>query len=307
MSDEPRTVVLTGVSRGLGRDAAERLVHDRPRDHYVVLARGDAAALAEALSGSGRGTRVVGLSCDLTSLADVRRAAATIAEDLDTGRLAPLGGLLGNAGVVLPRTNTSTEDGFKTIFGVNVLAHYLLVWLLEPRFTTPAWIVLTTSDTHFGQFRYTLGATPKPRWTSPDQLATPRPGGATSGARAYATSKLGVIYLVHALARRLPTGVRVFSYNPGLVTGTALFRGAPRLLRVVLDAYYGFSLRIGRGTTTEKAGVQLAETLLAQIPGPSGAYLDRGRVVPSPRESYDAEREEQLWQDAGRLVALPDG
>jgi hypothetical protein len=35
---------------------------------------------------------------------------------------------------------------------------------------------------------------------------------------------LAVIYLVHALSRRLPDGVRVFSFNPGFVPGTGLAR-----------------------------------------------------------------------------------
>jgi NAD(P)-dependent dehydrogenase (short-subunit alcohol dehydrogenase family) len=80
-------------------------------------------------------------------------------------------------------------------FGVNVLAHYLLVRQLLHRFVAPAWIVLTTSDTHFGEFRYTLGVTPPPRWEASERLAAPRASGMQGGSRAYATSKLATIYL----------------------------------------------------------------------------------------------------------------
>jgi NAD(P)-dependent dehydrogenase (short-subunit alcohol dehydrogenase family) len=302
MSDDVRTVVMTGTTRGLGLDAAKLLLSRRPHDHYVVLARKDAEAFATSLTKASGANHVMGIDCDLNSLEDVRRAAAVIGDELDAGRLAPLGGLLGNAGVVLPTTDTATADGYETIFGVNVLAHYLLIRLLLPRFAAPAWIVLTTSDTHFGQFRYTLGATPKPHWEHPERLSAPRPGGFRDGARAYATSKLGTIYLVHALARRLPAGFSVLSYNPGLVVGTELFRGAPAFMRALLAAYYRSQLAVGRGTTAEKAGALLANTLLDESPAATGSYLDRGRATPSSRESYDPEREEELWKVAGRLV-----
>lgn len=302
--ESSRTVVLTGVSRGFGREAAELLIGRRPQDYYVLVARGDAESLAEAMADATGGTRIIGVACDLSSLADVRRAAGVIGDDLDAERLAPLGGYLGNAGLVMTTTNTRTADGYETTFGVNVLAHYLLVRLLLHRFVAPAWIVLTTSDTHFGEFRYSLGATPRPRWEASEDLATPRASDWRGGSRAYATSKLATIYLTHALARRLPAGVNAFSYNPALVAGTGLFREAPQPLRTVLNGFFRAQLTFGRGMTPRQAGARLAETLLAETPGPSGSYLDRGRPVPSSPESYDEGREEQLWREAAGLVGL---
>jgi NAD(P)-dependent dehydrogenase (short-subunit alcohol dehydrogenase family) len=302
--ENPRTIVLTGVSRGFGREAAELLISGRPKDHYVLLARGDAESLAEAMADATGGTRIIGVACDLSSLADVRRAAGVIGDELDAERLAPLGGYLGNAGLMLTTTDTRTADGYEMTFGVNVLAHYLLVRQLLHRFVAPAWIVLTTSDTHFGEFRYTLGATPPPRWEASVRLAAPRASGMQGGSRAYATSKLATIYLAHALARRLPAGVNAFSYNPALVAGTGLFREAPQPLRTLLNGFFRLQLAFGRGMTPRQAGARLAQTLLAGTPGASGSYLDRGRPVPSSPESYDEGREEQLWREAAGLVGL---
>jgi NAD(P)-dependent dehydrogenase (short-subunit alcohol dehydrogenase family) len=295
---EASTVVMTGVSRGLGRIAAQRVVERRPDDHYVVLARSGSASLANELSASG--ARVIGIDCDLASLDDVRRAGAAITADLDAGTLPRLGGFLGNAGMVVTTTSSSTVDGFETIFAVNVLSHYLLLRLLLDRFTAPAWILLTSSDTHFGRGT----GTPKPEWEGAERLAIPRPGGTNDGSRAYATSKLGDIYLAHALARRVPAGVDVFSYNPGLVTGTGLFRSAPRSMRFFLGAMNTVQRAIGMGNTAEKAGIRLAETILAPWPGPTGSYIDRGTAVPSSPESYDVQREDALWEDAARLIGL---
>ncbi|KMS91408.1 SDR family NAD(P)-dependent oxidoreductase [Prauserella rugosa] len=301
LAKNPRTVVLTGVSRGFGREAAKTLIARRPQDRYVVLARGDAAGTAEALAPAVGTGRVLGVACDLGSLADVDRAAGVITSGLDNGELPPLGGFLGNAGVVFMRTDTATADGYETTFAVNVLAHQLLVRRLMERFTAPAWVVLTTSDSHFGQFRYTLGATPPPRWDAPARLARPREGGPREAGRAYATSKLGTIYLAHALARRLPPEVAVHAYNPALVAGTDFFRAAPPPLRAMAKGFFRLQSALGRGMTPQQAGLRLAETILAGPPGPSGSYIDRGRVVPSSPESYDEAREEELWREATRL------
>jgi NAD(P)-dependent dehydrogenase (short-subunit alcohol dehydrogenase family) len=303
-SENVRTIVLTGVSRGFGRETAELLISRRPRDHYILLARGDAGGLAAAVTAATGCTRITGLDCDLSSLADIRQAAKVIVDELDAGRMPPLGGYLGNAGLVLTTTNQRTTDGYEMTFGVNVLAHYLLARQLLPRFVAPAWIVLTTSDTHFGKFRYTLGATPPPRWEAPQRLAAPHASGPQGGSRAYATSKLATIYLTHALARRLPDGVSVFSYNPALVAGTDLFRDAPAPLRALLNGFFRLQLAFGRGMTPQQAGTRLAETLLDGMTGPTGSYLDRGRAVPSSPESYDNGREEELWHEAACLVGL---
>lgn len=302
---ERRTIVLTGVTSGFGRESAKLLMRARPQDHYIVLARGDSKRLAAELAETTGATGVTGVACDLASLTEIRRAVEEILRGLDSGSLPPLGGYLGNAGLTLAAMGKRTPDAYEMTFGVNVLSHYLLVRELLPRFTGPGWIVLTSSDCHFGQFRYTLGATPAPRWESPARLAAPRTGGASEAGRAYATSKLGVIYLTHALARRLPEDVGVFSYNPALVAGTDFFRHAPKPLRGVLNGFFQLQRILGRGMTAQQAGARLAETILTGPNAPTGSYLDRGRDVPSSPASYDKAREEELWREAARLVA-PD-
>jgi hypothetical protein len=47
--------------------------------------------------------------------------------------------------------------------------------------------------------------------------------------------------------------------------------------------------------------------MTAPRPAGSGAYLDRGRVVPSSAESYDEERDEELWRGAAELCGVPVG
>ncbi|WP_433273521.1 hypothetical protein ACQPZF_19280 [Actinosynnema sp. CS-041913] len=201
-------------------------------------------------------------------------------------------------------TRNATADGFELTFGVNVLAYHLLLNLLRDRFANPARIVVVGSDVHFGTWRYGLGAIPAPEWDDVATIAAPRDGGVRAGRRAYATSKLGVVYLVHALRRRLPEGVDVYTYNPGFVPGTGLIRDADPVSRSVVAAVGRLLRATPIATGAAKAGRLMAATLTGPRPGDSGAYIDRGRAIPSSAESYDRAREEELWEVADRLCGL---
>ncbi|NUT48394.1 MAG: SDR family NAD(P)-dependent oxidoreductase [Saccharothrix sp.] len=288
------TTLMTGASRGLGREAATHVLRHHPDRHLLVLNRrpGLAAELARE-SGNGNVSEVV---CDLASFADIRRAAAQVD--------GPLDGFLGNAGLQMATTRAVTADGIEMTFGVNVLAYHLLLTLLRPRFTAPARIVVVASDVHDSEHN-SMGLIPPPRWDDPRRLAEPGDEDTgVAGRRAYATSKLGVIYLVHALRRRLPEGVDVYSYNPGLVPGTGLARDAGPVARALFGTV-GHALRVlPRVTGKVKAGRLLAEAMTGPRPGDSGAYISRGEVVPSSSESYDERREEELWAAADELCGI---
>jgi NAD(P)-dependent dehydrogenase (short-subunit alcohol dehydrogenase family) len=138
-------------------------------------------------------------------------------------------------------------------------------------FTGAARIVLTTSDSHFGRSRRTFGMVPPPQWSTPERLA--RPGTISNGLTAYATSKLGVIYLVHAFARR--TALETYSFNPAFTPGTDLLRDDR-----VGNAFFRFvGPRLPRVNTLEQAGAQLAGVANGPRPAEPGAYIDRWDVT----------------------------
>lgn len=296
------TIVMTGATRGIGRVAAERLLADAPDAHLVVLARGGGA---EALASAS--PRVTGIPADLASLGDVRAAADAITDSLTGGELPPLRGIVANAGLQLTNATTETVDGFEATFAVNVLANHVLVRRLVPHLTTPARIVVTVSDTHFGDLRHNLGMMPGPQWRPPDVLARTGaftdPDGATAGRTAYATSKLAAIHLVHEYARRLPSGVDVVSFNPAFVPGTGLVRGADRATRFVIETAMPLLTFLPVVHDVAGAGRQLADVALGVTPAPTGAYVDRDRAVPSSDESYGPVRESQLHDAVERLTA----
>ncbi|MEU5694115.1 SDR family NAD(P)-dependent oxidoreductase [Actinosynnema sp. NPDC020468] len=286
------TTLITGATRGLGRVAAEHLLH-AGRD-LVVLARGRTDLARELRDRTGN-HRVRVVDCDLGSLEAIRAAVALVDEPLD--------GFLGNAGVQATTTDTTTADGFERTFGVNVLAYHLLLTLLADRFTAPARLVVVGSDVH-DPAHGSLGLVPPPAWTSPLALARPRPGGGRDARRAYATSKLGVLYLVHAFARLLPESVTVHTYNPGLVPGTGLARDNGPIGRAVFRAVGTVLTLTPAATPVSVAGRLMAESLTGPQPGETGSYVSRGAVVRSSAESYDRAREDELITAADDLCGI---
>lgn len=300
------TIVMTGASRGIGRIAAERILRRSPDAHLLVVARGSSGAPLAAELREG-GHTVSHVEADLGSLESVRSAATEIRDRLERGDLPPLRGFVGNAGMQYTNALTEGPDGLESTFTVNVLANHVFVRLLEDRFVSPARIVITVSDTHFGDFRHNLGMVPGPAWRSPDALARtgafPKPDTATGGRTAYSTSKLAAIYLVHEYARRLPAGIDAVAYNPGFVPGTDLARNADPVSRFAMRRILPVMTLTPFATTRSAAGGYLADLVLGTTQAPTGSYVDRGRVARSSEESYDPQRERELWDAAERFTA----
>jgi NAD(P)-dependent dehydrogenase (short-subunit alcohol dehydrogenase family) len=312
MKDTPkaqRTLVMTGGSSGFGRNAAAHLLRQHPDQHVLLTVRGGHGAfLAAELTGETGNPNVSTIQCDLSSLSEIRTAATEITRRLETGDLPPLHGFLGNAGVQMPSTTRTTADGFEMNFGVNVLANYLMLRLLIDRFAAPSRIIITGSGSHFADFRHTLGVVPPINWSDTQTIAAPGIGPAANsareGQRAYATSKLAVIYLVHALARRLPAGIDVYTYNPRAVANTGLDRNASPAIQFVAGVMVN-ALRVTPfASDVETAGRLLATVAAGPRPGDSGSYIDQGKIIPSSTASYNRDREEELWTTLARLTGF---
>ncbi|MFI7635422.1 SDR family NAD(P)-dependent oxidoreductase [Nonomuraea sp. NPDC049400] len=300
------TIVMTGATRGIGRVAAECILRESPDAHLLSVARGSVGVRPAAELGAG-GHAVSHVEADLGSLASVHSAAVEIRDRLDRGDLPPLRGFVGNAGIQHTNALTEGPDGFESTFTVNVLANHLFVRLLEDRFAAPARIVITASDTHFGDFKHNMGMVPGPVWRSPEVLARAgafaKPDTAAGGRTAYSTSKLAAIYLVHEYARRLPAGIDVVAYNPGFVPGTGLARHAGPLARFAMRRILPVMTLTPFATSRRAAGRHLADVVLGTTKAPTGSYVDRGRVARSSQESYDPRREGELWDAVERFTA----
>jgi NAD(P)-dependent dehydrogenase (short-subunit alcohol dehydrogenase family) len=300
------SLLMTGASRGLGRVAAEKMLGGHPELHLALAVRGTGGQqlVAELTRATGN-PNVSAIQCDLASLTSIRTAAGGLVDGLESGTLPPLRGFIGNAGLQMTSRTHASTDGIELTFAVNVLANYLLVRLLWDQFAVPARIVLTGSGTHYGKSRLVPG----PRWEDPRLLAKPghddQARTVTAGRTAYSTSKLAVIYLVHELARRLPVGADVYTFDPGLVPGTGLVRDAGPATRFLVHTVLGALAVTPLAHTQASSGALLARAATGPRPGDSGSYIDRDTVVGSSAESYDPDRESELWRTAADLCGLP--
>ena len=190
-------VFITGSTDGLGRAAAQSLLD---RGHRVVLhARSAerATAVADLVSRSAR--IAVG---DLSSSAETR----SIADQVNA--IGRMDAVIHNAGVYSQRSRGPTPEGHAGTLAVNTLAPYMLTVLIE----RPGRLVYLSSGLH----RSGEGSLGDIDWTK-------RPW---DPARSYAESKLHVIALAFALARRWPK-VLSNAVDPGWARTKMGGRAAP--------------------------------------------------------------------------------
>jgi NAD(P)-dependent dehydrogenase (short-subunit alcohol dehydrogenase family) len=122
-----RTVVVTGANSGLGLRTAEVLAGKGARVLLACRSAERGARALERVRAAAAGTAPELVPLDLSELASVRTAAASIREL--TGDALDV--LVDNAGV-MATAKGRTADGFELQFGTNHLGHAALTWLLLP-------------------------------------------------------------------------------------------------------------------------------------------------------------------------------
>ncbi|WP_433360596.1 SDR family NAD(P)-dependent oxidoreductase [Actinoplanes sp. CA-142083] len=295
------SVLITGPTRGLGRAATLAMAAHPTHPDLLLIGRGGEALTQVAGEARARGARVHTIPADLSRLADVRDAAATVRELLKSG---PLAALVANAGAMSSDTRRASADGHELTFAVNYLAHAQLIAALLPSLTAPARVVLLGSNTYQANFWRRLLHVPEAQWRDPIDLARPASGdeapGMTASGVAYSNAKLAILYYAHELQRRAPAGVNVSVYEPGWMPGTALGRDAPAPLQAIMR---GIS-RIPGVATPANSGPILASMALdpkwASLR--DGAFVVRGKVTEVHPIAHDPARERRLWEATAELL-----
>ena len=278
-----RTVVLTGPTSGLGREAAGSFARMGAR---LVLVGRDAERLSrtrDELLAASRDAAIDTVTADMASLESVREAATQIlavAPGIDV--------IVDNAGTMLPDREV-TPEGFERTFATMVLGPFVLVSRLLPRLLEspdPRLVAVTsggmyTQSLPLDDLQYELGS--------------------YSGPRAYARAKRAQVALVREWARRF-RGERLTAnaMHPGWADTPGLEASLPGFARLVGD-----QLR----TPAEGADTMLWLAASPDAGAASGRlFLDRRPrpVDRLPSTRLSAADRAELWDRVVALAGEPD-
>ncbi len=197
-----KTILITGATDGIGREAAMRLAAD---GHTLLLHGRDEAKLAdlrERLRSRPGGAALSTYVADLSRLADVAALAEAVLLEHDH-----LDVLINNAGV-FKVADATTPKGHDVRFVVNTVAPYLLTRRLLPVLGAGSRIVNLSSAAQ-----------------APVDLQALERGGALAAMEAYAQSKLAITMWSRHLADELgDAGPVVVAVNPGSLLATRMVK-----------------------------------------------------------------------------------
>ena len=193
-----RTVLLTGVTSGLGREAAGQLAKLGAR--LILAGRNEAKvrSVRDELVRTHRDDRFPMVVVDMASLASVREAV-----DRVLGTEPRLDAVIDNAGAIFP-TRQVTADGIESTLATMVVGPFAMVAGLLPvlEATPGARVIGVTSG---GQYAQRLHLDDL-QWTSEPW----------DGTRAYARAKRAQVTLMREWARRVPRArIEFFAMHPG--------------------------------------------------------------------------------------------
>lgn len=254
--------MITGASTGIGRATAGGLAKDFERVTLVGRNPDRHAPVIDELARAG--THVEFVECEMASLESVAGAASFIG---------PVDVLIANAGVAGRRG--ITEDGFELHFGVNHLAHHLLVTELADRILDR--VVVVSSNAHHEADGLDLGGV---------QRNTP----SFAGIREYRHSKLANVLFGRQLAQRFPFTTVIV--HPGLVA-TDIWRRLPWPVRPLVTRRMA-PPEVGADTPCWAA---TAEGLA------SGGYYSKRTLHPPSAPARDDDAGERLWVRSEEWVA----
>ena len=292
-----KVVLVTGCNSGMGAATAAAML--RGGAHVIGVSR-SSAATSKALE--PHGTQVAtgdvqprSFACvdaDLSSLASVRSAAATVAEKYGA---ASIDAFVANAGIMAPPF-ARTADGFESQMQVNFLAQFLLMRLLA-------------AETNCFKTR-SAGAADASRVIQISSLSSERAslieGGGLdaaaavsaetyNGMTAYRLSKLAQVLIAPEVASRLD--VHSYSIHPGVVNTPLFTRNVSPAMRPLVSGFSALAGALGAVSSPEKGAetaIFLAASAQPAVPSDGLYWADRQQRDPNP-EFDDVALRARVW------------
>ncbi|CAD6186328.1 unnamed protein product [Caenorhabditis auriculariae] len=235
-----KTYAITGTTNGIGSETARALALKGA--HVVMLNRNVKASQdqRDSILKEKADAQIDVIECNLSCLKSVKRAA----EDFKDKKW-PLHVLVLNAGVLSPAQKT-TEDGLESHFGVNHVAHVLLINELLPvlRQSAPSRIVLVSSKLHY--------SARVPRKTTPSEKAEylcPNES-KKDFMTLYSMSKMCNVLTAFKLHRQEhANGISVYVLHPGIIN-TSIKRDMGVLGSLIWLAWRPFTKTLSQGAAT---------------------------------------------------------
>lgn len=274
-----KRVVLTGASRGIGRETALALGRMGANLSLIVRDPERGAVVAEEVRATAGGGEVEVFVADLSSMSEVRRVSAEVLANHDR-----IDVLVNNAGALLMDRQT-TKDGYEATFATNHLAYFLLTKLLlgAVKKAPAGRVVNVASEAHHrGTLKF-------------DDLMGEKK---YVGWQAYSTSKLANILFTSELARHLEgTTATTNSLHPGVIaSGFARNNSGVVGFLAKIASPFLMSSENGAKTTIFLATDPSASTV-------SGKYFDKSKPAKPSREARDPSVAKRLWAVSEELVA----
>ncbi len=274
-----KIVVVTGATAGIGRVAARELAAKGAQVWVISRNAEKCASVAAEIRQKTGNSAVMHLAADLSSQAQVRRAAAQLRETLPR-----IDVLLNNAGAIYDKRALSA-DGIEMTWALNHLSYFLFTNELLPLLkAAPAPRVVNVSSAAHLMARSGM------QW---DDVQFAR---SYSGWRAYGQSKLANILFSNELARR--AGLASNALHPGSVS-TGFGRNNKGLLWTLFDkASALFTINAEEGA---KTSIFLASS--PDVEGVSGQYFDKCKAVTPSSAARDTAAAQRLWAMSEEMTA----
>lgn len=270
------TCVITGSNSGIGKATAIELA--KLDFEIIMLVRdSDKSRMAYDEIRKASNGRVVLKYIDLSSIESIKKVSNELKSQYKKIDI-----LINNAGLI-KRNFQKTEDDFEMTIAVNYIATFLLTLELLPllKHGNNSRIINVTSELYkngqvhlennFSELKF-------------------------NGNKAYANSKLLVVYFTKELSRRLlKENITVNCVHPGVV-GTDAFREYPRLITKLLNVF------ISKPSEGAKPLVYLATS--NEVAGVTGEYFYKTNIKKTANIANDDALSRKIYDTTEELLSV---